>query len=173
MKRMAAALAALMILTACGDDESPTTPSNTGPITFTAPLSAANEVPPVTNADANGRGLATITLTVMRNASGAVTGAGTASFSVQVTGFPPATVVRAAHIHSAVAGQVGMIFLDAGLTPMTAITLADGTGTLTFNNVAITMDQATRIVANPSGFYFDVHTIVNPDGAMRGQLLGQ
>jgi CHRD domain len=173
MKRIAAALAALMILAACGDDDTPTTPSNTGPITFTAQLSAANEVPPVTNADANGRGLATITFTVMRNASGAVTGGGTATFSVQVTGFPPGTVVRAARIHSGVAGQTGMIFLDTGLTPMTGITLADGTGTLTFNNVAVTMDQATRIVANPSGFYLNLHTIVNPDGAIRGQLLGQ
>jgi CHRD domain len=170
-------VAALMILAGCGDDETPTTPSNTGPIPFTAQLSAANEVPPVTNVDANARGVATITLTVPRNAAGTVTGGGTAAFSVPVTGFPPGTIVRGAHIHSAPAGQnpspPGTVFLDTGLTAATAITLADGTGTLTFVNVNVTLDQATRIVANPAGFFFDLHTAANPDGAIRGQLAVQ
>ena len=181
MRRMAAVLLlpALMILAGCGDDEPPTTPSNTSPITFTAQLSAANEVPPVTNVDANARGVATITLTVARNTAGTVTGGGMAAFSIQVTGFPPGTVVRGAHSHNAPAGQNpppaqgGTVFLDTGLTATTAITLADGTGTLTFLNGNVTLDQATRIVATPTTFFFDMHTAANPEGAVRGQLARQ
>ena len=58
MKRLAAIGTALMFAAACGSD-SPTTPTNnTGPIVFTAQLSANNEVPPITNADSNARGTA-------------------------------------------------------------------------------------------------------------------
>ena len=37
------------------------------------------------------------------------------------------------------------------------------------------LDQAdaTNIVANPAGFYFNVHTAINPGGAVRGQLVKQ
>ncbi len=99
MKRLAALAVILLMAAACGDDTTtPTTPSpTTGPIVFTATLSAANEVPPVTNADANARGLATITFNVPRNASGAVTGAGTVDFVAQLANFParsPATLAQ-------------------------------------------------------------------------------
>jgi hypothetical protein len=33
--------------------------------------------------------------------------------------------------------------------------------------------NAQAIVANPAGFYFNVHTPVNPGGAARGQLARQ
>ena len=50
MKRLAAVAAALMMAAACGSDNTPPTnpTDNTGPITFTAQLSAANEVPAIT-----------------------------------------------------------------------------------------------------------------------------
>ena len=44
MKRVAILMAVLALAAGC-DDDSPTQPSNTGPIVFTAQLSAANEVP--------------------------------------------------------------------------------------------------------------------------------
>jgi hypothetical protein len=34
----------------------------------------------------------------------------------------------------------------------------------------VTLDQAAGIIANPAGFYFNVHTALNPGGAVRGQL---
>jgi hypothetical protein len=170
MKRIAL-LAILTAIAGCGSS-SPTTPTN-GPIVFTAALSAANEVPPVTNADANGRGTATITLTAPRDSTGAVTGAGTMNFSAQLSGFPAGTVVRAAHIHPGAAGVPGGVLIDTGLTPAAAITLADGTGALNFTNVDVSQVNAQAIVSNPAGYYFNVHTSVNPGGAVRGQLAKQ
>jgi filamentous hemagglutinin family protein len=170
MKRIAL-LAALTVFAGCGSD-SPTTPTN-GPIVFTAALSAANEVPPVTNADANGRGTATMTLTAPRDSSGAITGPGTMNFAVQLSGFPAGTVVRAAHIHPGAAGTNGNALVDTRLTPANPITLTDGTGTLTVNGIDVLQADAQAIVANPAGFYFNAHTTVNTGGAVRGQLVRQ
>jgi CHRD domain len=177
MKRLAAVAAALMMAAACGSSNSPpTTPTNnTGPITFTAQLSAQNEVPAIGNADANARGTATITLKVTRDAaSGNITGGGTISFLAQLSGFPANTGIRAAHIHNAPAGQNAGVFKDTGLSAASPIGLdANGAGTLTFDNVQITQDEATQINANPANFYFNAHSVLNPNGAVRGQLTKQ
>jgi hypothetical protein len=170
MKRIAL-LAVLTAVAACGSD-SPTNPS-TGPIVFTAALSAANEVPAITNADANGRGTATITLNAPRDSSGAITGPGTMNFVVPLSGFPAGTEVRLAHIHPGAVGVNGSPLVNTGLTAANPVILSDGTGTLTFSNVAVTLDQAQQITANPAGFYFNAHTAVNPGGAVRGQLVKQ
>jgi len=160
---------------ACGSD-SPTTPSsNTGPIIFTATLNAASEVPPVTNADANGRGTATITFNVTRDsATGAVTGGGSVTFVAQLSGFPAGTVVRNAHIHTGAAGIPGGVLVDTTLTPAAPVTLdANGAGSLNLTNPTLSQADATNIAANPGGYYFNVHTAINTGGAIRGQLVKQ
>ena len=175
MKRLAAIGMALMFAAACGSD-SPTTPSgNTGPIIFTAQLSAANENPPITNADANARGTVTITFNVPRDAStGAVTGGGSATFQAQMTGFPAGQVIRNAHIHTGASAINGAILVDTTLTPASPITVdANGAGTINLTQSAMTQDQATQIVANPAGYYFNIHSATNTGGAMRGQLVRQ
>jgi hypothetical protein len=163
-----------LMLAAC-DSDMPTTPSNpnTGPIVFTSQLSAANEVPPIGNADADGRGAATLTFNVTRNpTTGAIIGGGSATFQVTLRGFPPATVVRNAHIHTGVAGATGTVLIDTLLTPTLPVTLdATGAGTLNLTNPTILQGDVTAIAANPSGYYFDVHTTLNPNGAARGQLV--
>ena len=66
------------------------------------------------------------------------------------------------------------MFVDTGLSPGTAVTLAnDGTGSLNLTTSSLSQDQAQQIVANPAGFYFNVHTNANPSGAVRGQLTRQ
>jgi hypothetical protein len=170
MKRIVL-LAVLTAIAGCGSD-SPTNPTS-GPVVFTAALSAANEVPPVTNADANGRGTATITLNAPRDSSGNLTGAGTMNFSVQLSGFPAGTEVRLAHIHPGATGINGPPLVNTGLTAATAVTLADGTGTLNFNDVPVSQVDAQAIMNNPAGYYFNAHTAVNPGGAVRGQLVRQ
>lgn len=174
MKRFVALAAFAMLAAACGDDNgSPTGPSNTGPLVFTSQLSAANEVPPVTNAESGGRGTATITINVPRDNSGTPTDGGTVNISVQLSGFPAGTPAVAAHIHTGAAGQTGSPIVHTGLSPATAIVMGDGSGALTFTNIQINQTVATNIMNNPGGFYFNVHTPLNPGGAVRGQLVRQ
>ena len=174
MKRVIIFAIAIAI-TACGDDNgNPAGPSNTGPIVFTVQMSAANEVPPVTNAESGARGTATITFDVPRDSSGNATGGGTANFSVQLSGFPAGTPAIAAHIHPGAAGATGGVFLGvSGLSAAAPVVMADGTGTLSFTGTTVSQTQAQQIMDNPSGYYFNVHTPVNPGGAVRGQLVRQ
>ena len=169
MKRMALLMAALVLAAACDDNNSPTTPSNTGPVVFTSQLSAANEVPPVTNAEANGRGTVTITFNVPRDSAGAITGSGTATFAMQLTGFPAGTAAVAAHIHPGAAGTNGGVLVNTGLSAAAPILLNDGTGSLSIT-ANISQTDAQSIMTAPANFYFNVHTPLNPGGAVRGQL---
>jgi hypothetical protein len=156
------------------DDDNPMDPSDQ-PVIFTAQLNASNEVPPVTNADSTGRGTVTITFNLTRDSAGAIT-SGTVTFLAPVDSFPAGTVVRAAHIHNAPAGQNANVFIDTGLTPANGITLANGTGTLNFPNVSntsITPTSLQAVIDNPAGHYFNVHTNLTPSGAIRGQLVRQ
>jgi hypothetical protein len=177
MKRLAAVTCAALFLGACGS--SPTTPTNTQPttITFTAQLSAANEVPPITNADANARGTATIVFNLTRDTAGTITAA-TVNFTYSLSGFPAGTTIRLSHIHEGAAGVAGQVKIDTGLTPATAITLTDGTASnVTFTksipDASTDISIVPAIIANPGNYYFNVHSALNPTGAVRGQLVKQ
>jgi CHRD domain-containing protein len=179
MKRLAGVAAALLMAAACGSDNNtpPTNPSNnTGPITFTANLAAANEVPAVQGAEANAAGTATITMNVTRDAAtGNITGGGTLNFSASLRSFPGGTAINAAHIHAAPAGQNAGVFIGVtGISAATPVVMdGSGAGAINVSNVAVTQDQATQIFNNPAGFYFNVHTTANSGGAARGQLTKQ
>ena len=175
MKRYAIIAAAGILAAACGSS-SPSSPTNTQPntIVFTAALSSQNEVPPITNADANARGVGTFTLNLTRDASGTITDA-TGTFVYNLNSFPAGTLIRATHIHEGgPAIGNGTVVIDTGLTAATGITLADGTLTgQTFANRPVPATLATQIIANPNGYYFNVHSGVNPGGAVRAQLVRQ
>lgn len=154
---------------ACGDDDDPGGPTPL-PTTFiySSTLTPANEVPPVTNADATASGTLSLTMTITRDAGGGITG-GSGVFSATLAGFPAGTNITAAHIHNNVAGQTAGIFVDTALGNG-SVTITNGAGT--FQRTAnITAAQAEAIIANPAGFYFNVHTTLNPGGAIRGQLV--
>ena len=52
------------------------------------------------------------------------------------------------------------------------VTLTNGTGTFTRINLPITpVANAQAIINNPAGFYFNVHSSLNPNGVIRGQLV--
>ena len=108
MHRFSVLIVGLSILAVGCGDSAPTAPTQgtTTTSTFTVPLSPANEVPAITNADASGSGTAIIALTVTKDDAGNVTSA-SASFQISVTGFPAGTRVTDAHIHSAAAGSNG------------------------------------------------------------------
>ncbi len=172
MKRYAI-VAAAAILTACGS--SPSSPSNTLPTTivFTAALNPANEVPPITNADSTGSGTGTFTLNLTRDSAGAITAA-KATFVFSLTGFPAGSQVILTHIHTGGPGVSGSPIVNSGLTAANAIAMPNGSvANQTFANIDVPAADAQKIIDNPNGFYFNVHTTLTPGGAARAQLVKQ
>ena len=174
MKRLITLGAVMLLAAGCGS-KSPAAPStNPTQVKFTAALLPSNEVnPTVTNAEASGNGLATITLNLTRDAGGAITAAN-ADFLVTLNGFPANTPVNAAHIHPAPAGQTGSALISLALTAGD-IVLSNGTGTFTRTGITTNLDpaRAQDIINNPGNYYFNVHSTSNPGGFARGQLVKQ
>jgi CHRD domain len=171
MNRLSALIVGLSIVAVgCGGESSPTAPSEgtTTTSTFTVPLSSGNEVPAIVNADATGSGTAVIALTVARDNAGNITSA-TANFQITVAGFPAGTSVTDAHIHNGVAGSNAGVYVNTTLASG-EIALANGGGSIAKNGINVPSDRAAAILSNPAGHYFNVHTALNPAGAIRGQL---
>ena len=112
---------------------------------FFAALSGTNEVPPC---DLDGTGTALVTITGT-----------TVSYVITVANIDlPST---GQHIHVGAAGVNGGVVV--------ALPGAFVGNTLT-GSTTTTAAQAAAIIANPSGFYVNVHTDACPGGAVRGQL---
>ena len=174
-------LVAAVALAGC-DDDSPLAPEDPNVVVFTAQLSAANEVPPITNAEQNARGDVRITFNLTRDASNNIV-SGTATFVVNLNSFPNGSTWTLAHIHEGASGVAGGVEVNTGISPATAVTLTNGSvSNQTFSNVAITTTPTSgiadpalinAIINNPAGYYFNVHTTLNGNGAVRGQLVKQ
>jgi hypothetical protein len=157
----------------CGDDDDSSTAPSNQPLVFAATLSAASEVPAITNAESATTGDGTFTITPTRDSSNTITG-GTIAMSFTLRNLTSGSSITLAHIHTGAAGVNGGIVVNTGLSAATAI--ATPAGSASFENRNITgVDAATMnaIVANPAGFYFNVHTALNPGGVARGQLRTQ
>jgi len=152
-------LVACLFLAGCGDDDdSPTSPSTT-PMVFTAFLSPASEVPPIGNVESGGHGAVQVTIT-----------GSTADVYFQLTGFPGDTRVQGAHIHPGMAGVNGPVIVG---TPLTAVApLALSNGTVEYHIAGLPVDATTLagLTNNAAGYYFNVHSPLNPGGFARGQL---
>src|SRR5687767_14494291 len=120
MKRLGIAVSILAVgLAGCGDDNgNPGGPSNT--TVFTVALSAANEVPAVSNAESTARGTAVITVNSQAN---------TIDFAVSLNGFTATSALTAAHIHPGAAGVNGGVLIGTPLTSGNAPSLSSGSAT--------------------------------------------
>jgi hypothetical protein len=177
LKRGSLVLLLALGLAGC-DNDNPTEPADPNVVVFTAQLSAANEVPAITNAESGARGDATITMRVQRDGSNNITGA-TFDFVVNLNSFPAGSTWTLAHIHEGAPGVAGGVRVNTGLN--TSIPLTSG-GITNHRFTGITFgpsdraDFATHIqqlMVNPNGYYFNVHTAVNGGGAVRGPLVIQ
>ena len=165
-----------LLAAGCGSS-SPSSPSGQpNTIVFTAAMTAAQEAPnPITNADKDAKGNATITFHLTRDNSGTITAA-TVDFVYSLSGFPAGTPIILTHVHEGGPAIAGGVKINSGLSAGTAITLADGSTTnITFTNCTFPdgLPLIQRVIDNPNGFYFNVHSQLNPGGAVRGQLLRQ
>jgi len=153
----------------CGKD-APAAPSPTSSsATLNATLLPSSEMPPIVGAEASGSGAATLRINVTKDSSGNITAA-SLDVTVSATGFPAGTSLTASHIHTGGAGSNGGIFVGFGLNAGEAA-FPSGSGSFSKQNVAVTAEQATSILSNPSAFYVNIHTAANPGGAARGQLI--
>ena len=82
---------------------------------------------------------------------------GTACYLMNVTGLENVT---AAHIHAGAVGETGRVVVPFE-TP------DDGTSG---GCAQVTAEVAQALLANPEGYYVNVHTRALPNGAIRGQL---
>jgi CHRD domain len=162
-------LAAAADMAGCSNSDSPSSPSGNVTQTFVATLRPSEETPPITGAESTGGGTATITLSVAKDQNGNVT-SGTAAFDVNLNGFPAGTPVNMAHIHQAQTGQSGNVVVSTTLAPG-EVMLTNGSGSFNRNGIAVTPDIVSQLLSNPAGFYFNVHSTLNPGGVARGQLV--
>jgi hypothetical protein len=152
-------LVTCVVAAGCGDDDNPSAPSSAS-LVFSAMLSPANEVPPVGNAEGGGRGAAQISFDGSR-----------ATIYFQLTGFPADTRVVGAHIHSAGPGVNGPIVVNTGISATSPVVLSGGTAEFVARDIAVDPALVQSIANNPLGFYFNVHSPLNPGGFARGQLV--
>lgn len=161
---------ALAVFAAACEEDSPTGPSaNPNQVRFIAQLSPASEVPPITNAEASGIGTAAITLNLTRDAGGTITAA-TATFQVTVSGFPAGAMMNIAHIHEGPPTCACPVVVNTTLAAGQLI-LTNGAGSFTREGINVTPTLAQAIVNNPSNYYFNIHSTLNPGGAARGVLV--
>jgi hypothetical protein len=78
--------------------------------------------------------------------------------TVQFTGF---------YLREGAANANGPIALDLGLSNRI---YPPGRGTIAVGGRNIDLELLQRLLENPNGYYFELRTTANPDGALRGQL---
>lgn len=132
-------------------------------VIFTAQLLASNETPPVSNADANAFGSVTVTVDTVTS---------TYRFDWGVSGVAASTIILS-HIHEGAAGVAGPVRVDSGITPSPGIPVVNGNASFSKSGISGPADVTTRLLANPAGFYFNIHSNLNPGGVVRGQLVRQ
>src|SRR6185436_18897361 len=77
------------------------------------------------------------------------------------------------HIHEGPPGVIGPVRIDSGITAGTPVTVVAGNASFSKSDISTTAAQIASIIANPGGFYFNVHSTLNPVGVVRGQLVRQ
>ena len=139
---------------------------------FRAVMLPSNEVPPTPVA---ATGNATVITHVVRDDTGKII-SGTIDFNVNYA-FPGETTFTGLHVHAAAAGVNGGIVLrpEPDVTAAAPVITQSGAGNITRSGSVLPTNQAgldalAGLLRDPSQYYANLHTTVNPGGAIRGQL---
>ena len=150
-----ALLAFAISLSACKNDDNPTTATPTS--TFMATLNGANEKPASTTSPATGMFMGSL------NEATRVL-----SYTLTYSGFPTSSTVTAGHLHRVIPGDAAGV---NGANPSPEIPFASlaspimGTATLPTQG---------RVDSLKNGFYYaNIHSTQFPSGAIRGNLTRQ
>lgn len=134
-------------------------------------MTPQNEVPAVTGLNASAQGL--LTVNTLRGNDGSVI-AGAVNFDVNYR-FPGATTFTGLHIHNGDSTISGPVTINTGLGGANTVVSTSGSGNI--NKLAVVMDAAglatmNSVMATPDQQYVNLHTTVNPSGAVRSQMAG-
>ena len=132
---------------------------------FKLNLKPSQEVPPITGLKAGANGSVTFDLT--RNAQGAIT-AGDVIFSFNYS-FPGSATVTGLHVHQGAKGTNGSVVIGAVLSANDSAD-SDGVGNITSVVTGTSPATLQAILDNPRGYYVNLHTSANPNGALREQM---
>ena len=140
---------------------------SSGFVAFTAPLSPSSENPPLEGFNINGTALVLIHMT--RNSSGDLTQA-VVDFHIDVN-TEAAQTITAMHIHRGARGANGPVVINSNFGTM--LDMAPGSRRLFRQNIVTSADGlavVAALLANPSGYYVNMHSVSKPSGIIRGQL---
>jgi len=132
---------------------------------FKLNLKPSQEVPPIKGLKADAVGSVTFDLT--RNAAGAIT-SGDVVFYFNYS-FPGPATVNGLHIHQGAKGANGGIVVGAVLSANDAAD-TDGVGNITSVVTGTSPATLQAILDNTRNYYVNLHTNVNPSGALREQM---
>jgi hypothetical protein len=136
-------------------------PSLSATPVFKLVLKPSQEAPRIKGLRADAVGSVTFDLT--RDSTGAIT-SGEVIFYFNYA-FPGSVSITGLHVHQGAKGANGPIVVDSGV----ATADADGVGNVTAV-VSGTPAVLQAILDNPRGYYVNLHTSVDPGGALRAQL---
>ena len=144
--------------------------------TLVAELLASNEVPPLSPDNIEGAAAGTGTVTIDPPQSEGEDPRVTLSFDVCGLSGSEITFVKV-DLHKGSGHERGYIAIDSAVQRSSPLTLpvSDGCVTGTLAGVAGSGQEISAVVdemlAEPSGFYFELHTVSNDSGMARGQLV--
>lgn len=138
-------------------------PSRSATPVFKVHMKPSQEVPRIKGLRADAVGHVTFDLT--RDGAGAIT-SGEVVFYVNYS-FPGSVDITGLHVHQAAKGVNGPVVISSGVTTFTD---ADGVGNVTTVVTGVAPATLQAILDNPRGYYVNLHTAVNPGGAVRDQL---
>ena len=145
----------LAAIAACGAEGT----SPTQRATYSAVLSGAREVPPLST-------------TASGSASFELTGT-TVTYSVSAAGFTTALTVG--HVHFGGSGIVGPVIVPFTIVAQAGVVATgsiDLSAPITFNNITISGDSL-RTLFESGRAYVNLHTAAFPGGELRGQIVRQ
>lgn len=153
---------ALVVIGAAGGAQAKKPALSATPV-FKLHLKPSQEVPQVKDLKANAVG--SVTFDLERSGVGAII-SGEVIFYFNYS-FPSSVNITGLHIHQAPKGSVAPPLVSSGVTPFTDV---DGKGNITTVVTGVTPATLQAILNNPRGYYVNLHTSVNPDGALREQM---
>ena len=135
---------------------------------FSLPLSPSSVFPPAEDVAAGGQG--TVLIHTTRDSAGALTLA-IVDFHLDFSTEQAVTIDKL-HLHRGPRATKGPVVINANFGPVA--TLDPGAHQLFRQRVLDdqdSLDAVEDIMADPSAFYVNVHSLDNPDGFIRGQLM--